>query len=206
MIDAPGIHPDGHRASIVRMIVTRRDQGLIAETMAHRRLEDFDRVVRRVLPGDIVYDRGRGMLDFVQPGRRSIGVRNMAAGMRVFAILRKLIENGYITEDFVMILDDPEAYMHPQWQAVLAEALVILNRSVGCMILMTTHSPLLLRSLQAYSRMYGRGIRYYLLDRNPERVGERIDVTLHDLGSDPEKAYRSMSEAFDRVQDLFYGE
>ena len=206
VLDAPNIHPDGHRASIVRMIANRRDQGLIAETMAHRRLEDFDRCVRSVLPGDIVYDRIRGTIDYVQSGRRPIGVRNMAAGLRVFAILRKLIENGYITEDFVMLLDEPEVHMHPQWQVVLAEALVILNKSVGCRILMTTHSPLLLRSLQAYSRMHGRDIRYYLLDRDPGRVGERTDVTFRDLGSDPEKAYRTMSKAFDRAQDLFYGE
>ena len=89
---------------------------------------------------------------------------------------------------------------------VLAEALVILNKSVGCRILMTTHSPLLLRSLQAYSRMHGQDIRYYLLDRDSERVGERTDITFRDLGSDPEKVYRTMSEAFDRAQDLFYGE
>lgn len=204
--DAPGIRQDGHGASIGRMIADRRDQGLIAETMAHRRLEDFDRVVRRVLPGDIVCDRSRGTLDYVHPGRRPIDVRNMAAGMRIFAVLRKLIENGYITEDFVMILDEPEAHMHPQWQVVLAEALVILNRSVGCRILMTTHSPVLLRSLQAYSRIHGRDIRYYLLDRDPGRAGGRTDVTFRDLGSDPEKAYKTMSEAFNRAQDLFYGE
>ena len=114
--DTPSVldAPDGHRASIVRMITNRRNQGLIAETMAYRRLEDFNRVVRRVLPGDIVYGRGRGTLDYVQPGRRPIDVRNMAAGLRIFAILRKLIENGYITEDFVMLLDEPEAHMHPQ--------------------------------------------------------------------------------------------
>ena len=206
VLDAPVIHPDGHRASIGRMIVTRRDQGLIAETMAHCRLEDFDRVVRRVLPGEIVKNKGAGRLDYVQPGKKPISVKNLAAGMKVFAILRKLIENGYITEDFVMLLDEPEAHMHPQWQVVLAEALVTLNMSVGCRILMTTHSPLLLRSLQAYSRMYGCDIRYYLLDRDSERAGERTDIAFRDLGSDPERAYKTMSKAFDRAQDLFYGE
>ena len=201
-----GAYTDGHRASISQMVISNRNHGIVAGTISDRRLEDFDRCIASVLPGDVVYDKNRGALDYVQPGKKTLGIRNLAAGMKVFAILRKLIENGYITEDFVMLLDEPEIHLHPQWQVVLAEALVILNKSVGCRILMTTHSPLLLRSLQAYSQIYGRDIRYYLLDRDSERVGERTDITFRDLGSDPEKAYKTMSEAFNRAQDLFYGE
>ena len=67
VLDTLNVYPDGHRASIVRMIANRMDQGLIAETMAYRRLEDFDRVVRRVLPGDIVYGRGEALSTMCSP-------------------------------------------------------------------------------------------------------------------------------------------
>ena len=196
----------GHKASISRMVVSTKNSGIVAGAISDRRLEDFDRCIHCALPGEIVKNKGAGRLDYIQSGKKPISVKNLAAGMKVFAILRKLIENGYITEDFVMLLDEPEIHLHPQWQVVLAEALVILNKSVGCRILMTTHSPLLLRSLQAYSQIYDRDIRYYLLDRDSERVGERTDITFRDLGSNPERAYKIMSEAFNRAQDLFYGE
>lgn len=196
----------GHRTSISQMVLSSKNSGIVSEAISDRRLEDFGKCISRVLPGEIFYNENREFLGYSQPGKKPIGVSNLAAGMKVFAILRKLIENGYITKDFVMLMDEPEIHLHPQWQVTLAEALVILTKSVGCKILMTTHSPLLLRSLQAYSSIHEQDVKYYLLERNSERIGERTDITFRDLGGDAGPAYRSMSEAYDRAQNLFYGD
>ena len=53
-----------------------------------------------------------------------------------------------------MILDEPEAHLHPKWQNLFAEIMILLAKEVGCHILLTTHSPNFMLALEANMRKY----------------------------------------------------
>ena len=189
-----------HRKSIGSKLYNKENSGIVNEIIADKRLEEYDRCIEKILPGKIQFIERS--FNYIQPDKKMIDVKNLAAGMKVFAIIRKLIENGAITSDSVVLLDEPEVHLHPQWQLILGESLVILSKSVGCKILMTTHSPLLLRSIQLYSKMHEQSVHYYCIDVKSDDVNNQSKL-FHDLGSNPEFAYSSMADAFDRVEDLF---
>ena len=84
----------------------------------------------------------------------NLDIANLAMGSKLFAILLMLISNGSINEKTLLILDEPEAHLHPSWQNKLAEIIVLLMKQIGIKILITSHSPNFILALQTYSIKY----------------------------------------------------
>lgn len=161
------------------------------------RLGPFMELIDRLLIGglDPTYGPPR-----YQSGKRIAGVAGMSAGAGVFSLLRLLVGNGAISRETVVLMDCPESNLHPAWQAALGEAIVFLRSSIGCSIVMATHSPLLLRAVQAHSASAGEKVRFYDMWRD-----ESGRVRCTDLGSDPEQAFGPMADAYELVENLFLG-
>ena len=81
-------------------------------------------------------------------------VQNLATGAKMFSIIRDLMEKGEINFDTVLILDEPEAHLHPEWQNIFAEIIVLMIKELNTTVLLTTHSPNFLMALEAYSKQY----------------------------------------------------
>lgn len=75
-----------------------------------------------------------------------------------------MIENGAVQEKDVLIFDEPEIHLHPQWQIVYAELIVLLQKHFDLSIIVATHSPYFLDAIDLYSVKYGINskVNYYL--------------------------------------------
>ena len=51
----------------------------------------------------------------------------------------------------MLILDEPEAHLHPAWQNLFAQFIVTLIKEYGVTVLLTTHSPNFLMALDTFS-------------------------------------------------------
>ena len=51
---------------------------------------------------------------------KPLSVHNLSTGIKSFAILKILLEKGCLKDKDVLILDEPEIHLHPQWQIVYA--------------------------------------------------------------------------------------
>ena len=102
----------------------------------------------------------------------------MSTGLKSFVILRTLLEKGRIDENGVVILDEPEIHLHPEWQLKFAEIIVLIQREFKTNILLNTHSPYFLNAIEVYSEKYGIGdvCNYYLAKEQNGRT-KIIDVT-----------------------------
>lgn len=49
---------------------------------------------------------------------KPLSVHNLSTGIKSFAILKILLEKGCLKDKDVLILDEPEIHLHPQWQIV----------------------------------------------------------------------------------------
>lgn len=107
-----------------------------------------------------------------------LDIRNISAGMKAFMILKTLLLNGTISDKGTIILDEPEIHLHPEWQLLFAEIIVLLQKEFGLHILLTTHSPYFLNAIEVYSEKYGVGEKceYYLAE-NFEECSEIKNVT-----------------------------
>ncbi|MCK1235485.1 AAA family ATPase [Streptococcus uberis] len=89
--------------------------------------------------------------DNSQSENNILNINNLSSGMKTFWLLKKLLDNNTIEENSPVILDEPEVHLHPEWQLVLAEIIVLLQKHMSLNFLINTHSPYFLRAIEVYS-------------------------------------------------------
>ena len=98
----------------------------------------------------------------------------------------------------MLILDEPEIHLHPEWQLRYAEILVLIQKSFNLTILLTTHSPFFLDAIELYACKHriGDKMHYYL----SEAVGNQ--VLFHDVSDEIDKIYEKMSAPVQVLENL----
>ena len=62
--------------------------------------------------------------------------------------------NFDIDENTLLILDEPESHLHPEWKNLFVEIMILLVKELGCHVLLTTHSSHFMLAVDAYMRKY----------------------------------------------------
>lgn len=126
---------------------------------------------------------------------------NLSTGMKSFVILRRLLQNGNIDEKGVLILDEPEIHLHPEWQLKFAEIIVLIQKEFSMNILLNTHSPYFLNAIEVYSEKYkiDHSCKYYLADEE-NGVASIMDVT-----DETEKIYEKLAKPLQELENIEYG-
>ena len=83
-----------------------------------------------------------------------IYISNLSTGIKSLLLLRTLFETGKISERDVLILDEPEIHLHPDWQKIYAQIIVLLQREFNLTVLITSHSPAFVRAIECYCDYY----------------------------------------------------
>ncbi|QCD43871.1 AAA family ATPase [Campylobacter mucosalis] len=107
--------------------------------------------IKKIMGGEI--KKNYGKLSFeknVKNGIFNIEISNTAFGIKSFGVLQLINNNGYLTKKNLLIIDEPENHLHPEWQLKYAQILVELARTGVC-ILVNTHSPYMLQAINKYS-------------------------------------------------------
>lgn len=107
--------------------------------------------INEVISGDFSFSNDG---DYYISNGRKLHISNMAAGSKLFAILKLLVSKGALTDSTILILDEPEAHLHPAWQNKFAEVIVMLVKELGVKVLLTSHSPNFVLAIDAFMRKY----------------------------------------------------
>lgn len=133
-----------------------------------------------------------------------INIKNASTGLKTFLIIKLLLDNGSLEENGTIILDEPETHLHPDWQIIFAELIVLLNKYLGMHILINSHSPYFIRAIEVYSKKHNIDdkLRFYLAYNNfKTNLSEIKEVT-----DSVEDIYLILSRAFDELDKVsFYG-
>ena len=104
---------------------------------------------------------------------------NIASGLKNILTIQKLLDNGYLNSNSLLLIDEPEVNLHPEWQVKFAEILVLLYKELGIRIILNTHSPYFMRAIEtkmAEQEIADMGRYYFMQEVAPHRfVAE--DVT-----------------------------
>ncbi|MBR5598295.1 MAG: AAA family ATPase [Lachnospiraceae bacterium] len=136
----------------LKLIVNRPTKKNVFETgIIEEKYKEIKAKIDAILPGEFVYtSEGQYYVNEDVHLKAS----NLATGSKMFSIIKLLLAKGEITEKTLLVLDEPEAHLHPKWQNLFAEIMVLLVKEVGCHILLTTHSPNFMLALEANMRKY----------------------------------------------------
>lgn len=192
-----------HRAHLrEKLYFTPGQVNVVEQIVANSKLDSVYSKVSAVCDGNVIKGK-RSDLSYKIPGSdQTISVKNLSTGLKTFVILKMLLLNGQIESNGTIILDEPEIHLHPQWQLLFAELIVLLHREFGLHILLNTHSPYFLNAIEVYTAKYGVDdkCKYYLAE-NIEGVSYFEDVTHH-----IEKIYSKLARPLQDLENERYSD
>lgn len=125
---------------------------------------------------------------------------NTSMGAKSFLTVSQLLCHGVIHRDTILILDEPEIHLHPQWQIDYARLLARLVHDLDVRLVVTTHSPYFLDALHVYARAYGMAERYQVMLPQP---GDNGAVEFHESSESEQAAYLArMAEPFRQLAQI----
>lgn len=140
----------------------------------------------------------KNRLYYYQEENADFDIRNISTGLKSFALIERLLESGKLKQKDVLILDEPEIHLHPEWQLIYAETIVVLQKEFDLTVLVTTHSPYFLEAIEVYTRKYNleEKTNYYLA------VNEEESCFMKDVTENLEEIYRLMFDPMQKLEDM----
>lgn len=136
-------------------------------------IQEIDDLIKRQIFGngaEVKFDELSESFTFRTSSGVEMDLSDSATGMKTFAVLDRLVKNGSINKKTLLILDEPEAHLHPQWIVELGRLLTLINKHIGAKIFVATHSPDMVQALRYIPNKEGTGenVNFYLAEFNQE--------------------------------------
>ena len=185
-----------HRYHICDLLFRRRQEQLLAnEVIANDKLKTLISKISVVCSGDVIQDND--IYYYRNAGSTvKLSISNLSTGLKTFAILKTLLQKSVLTENSILILDEPEIHLHPEWQLLFAELIILLQKEFDLKVLLNTHSPYFLRAIEVFSAKYGsrEKCKYYL--------ASNVDETsvIKDVSDKTEEIYSLLAKPFQTLE------
>lgn len=123
-------------------------------------------------------------IEFSDSYGRNYPLSEAATGIKSFAILLRLLQLNLLNEESLIIIDEPEAHLHPQWVSRYANVIAYLNQKLGVRFLLASHSPHMVQALYFALKQANETdtapLRYYLAKEADSLSGQYV---FEDLGT-----------------------
>lgn len=182
-----------HKDNLRKFLFGEYDGNLVGEIIVDNQLNDIYEKINTVCSGEFVKIKDFGYKK--SNSDRLLNVKNISAGLKTFVIIKTLLKKEVLEHNGIIILDEPEVHLHPQWQLILAELIVLIQKHFDMNILLNTHSPYFLKAIEVYSSKHeiADKCKYYLA-HNENELSYIDDVT-----ENPDKIYALLAKP---LQDL----
>ena len=184
-----------HKIHLINKLNNFKEENIIKDIIIKEKLEKVYEKLNDIMNGKFV-KKNLGNV-FYQKNKYEFNIKNLSMGLKTFAILKILLENNSLKEKGTIILDEPEIHLHPEWQVLFAELIVLLQKEFEMHILLTTHSPYFLKAIQVFSR------KYEIFDKCKYYIGE-IDgeeSTIIDTTDNLENIFYKLTIPFENLMN-----
>lgn len=177
---------------------------MLEETKGNPDTREFVQMIQDLLGGDAVVEEdivAERSLHYVSKDKKiNIGIDLAATGFKTFAYMQRLLENGHLDKNTLLLIDEPEAHLHPQWIVEFARLLVLLNKKLGLKVLLASHNPDMVAALHDIAEKEG------MLDTTWFYVAEPSQTSPHqfvykNLGHEIAEIFKSFNIALDRIKE-----
>ena len=170
ILDSYDFDDENHQTHLATNVFSENENSVISEIKIKKKLNNIYQKLNSVLSGEILENKNSKFV--YRKNGEDIDLKNLSTGLKTFAIIKMLLQNGTLEENGTIILDEPEIHLHPEWQIKFAELIVLLQKEFGMHILLTTHSPYFLKAIQVYSKKYeiSDKCKYYMSELDGEQA------------------------------------
>jgi len=173
----------------------------INSSFAHEQISDILR--NDILKGESDYVDNQNAIQgesflFKQADGSIFNLFECATGVKSFSILQLLLKNGFLTKNTLLIIDEPEAHLHPQWIVEYARMIVLLNKEIGVKFFIASHSPDMVSAIKYISEkeQTTHHLDYYLAEPTAENP---YLFNYKSLGTNIDPIFESFNIAVDRI-------
>lgn len=190
-----------HFNNLISDLQRKRKRGVIDAIKTDERIQEIFSKVIGEKTGELLFNKtlfNTRVTYKANNKTKPLDIRNVSAGLKSFLIIKTLLENGILEEKGVIILDEPEIHLHPEWQVLFAELIVLIQKEFNMHILLTTHSPYFLYAIELFTKKYeiNEKCKVYFSEKENEKT------TLKDVTENTEVIFRSLSNPFFKLEDM----
>ena len=136
---------------------------------------------------------------YIREDNLDIPLKDAATGIKTFAYIIRLLENGCLDENTLLIIDEPEAHLHPQWIVEYARILVLLSKELGVRVLIASHNPDMVAAIRSIGAKEGIKERVTFYQAN--KANNNYEYDYKNLGFEVAEIFQSFNIALSRIQD-----
>lgn len=154
-------------------------------------------IQKKILHGEAVYDEEsiEDVFNFKREDGKVFDLFDCATGVKSFSILQLLLKNGFLRKDTLLIVDEPEAHLHPQWVVEYARLILLLHKEIGVKFFIASHSTDMVGALKEIAPIVGvKDLNFYVA----EDAGEML-YNYRYLGDDVEPIFASFNKSYEKL-------
>lgn len=161
----------------------------------------IERRIKKLIKGQVKVskdDFNQNELRYIREDGLDIKLDDVATGFKAFSYIQRLLENGHLNSNTLLMIDEPEAHLHPQWIVEFARLLVLLNKELGVKIMVASHNPDMVAAIHAISKKEERTdvTRFYIAEPSESPY----TYSYRDLGNNIEDIFKSFNIAYERIE------
>lgn len=152
-----------------------------------------------ILKGEASYSEQWKTLIYQRNDGQTFDLSQSATGVQAFAFLQLLLKKGLINDRSLIIIDEPEAHLHPQWIVEYAKVLVELNKKTKARFFIATHSTDMVSALRYISEKEETldHLSYY---RAIPSDADAYTYDYQNMGTDIEPIFESFNKSYELIE------
>jgi len=173
-----------HLADMAEKILASEDYWGVFGDVAERNVyQPLLEIINSKIGGEFVVDAKTKQLSFKQHGHVVPPV-SVASGIKSFGVLQRLIQTDNVSTFKMLIWDEPEIHLHPEWQVVFCRLIIELV-SNGIPVVISSHSPYFVQGLRYFAAAKGieKDVKYYMAEESSDSGLSSIKEVTDDLNS-----------------------
>lgn len=138
--------------------------------------------ISTIIKGSFEFDEDNQLIFSQKSGKdKNIQIKpvNTASGIKSFGIIQLLLQANILNDKCLLIVDEPENHLHPEWQVKYAEMIIELVKN-DIYVIINSHSPYMIQALRHFSEKEGiqDKVSYYFSEiEDNETQANMKDVT-----------------------------
>ena len=174
-------------------------EGIFDSVNAKDTLKEVYDIISKIIDGKIIEKNGNFYINY-REYNVDINLNNLSTGLKSFIIIKMLLENGSLGKKDVLILDEPEIHLHPEWQLIYAELIVLLQKYFELNIVITTHSHYFLESINRFSIRYktDKLVNFYIT----KYTDNKKNIVFTNVNDKLDEIYKKMYEPLRILQNM----
>ena len=172
----------------------------IDEAILNERLDCLVDLIKRIDVGPLKKNDSGGYVIQDSKYRKPLNINNLSMGSKALLVLVQIFHSSFMKDNNLLILDEPEIHLHPEWQLVLAEMIVLVQKEFSLTCLINSHSPYFVNAIETYSNKYktNNNCKYYFAENDTEN---KFSI-FKDCTQNTDIIYKSLSQPFDELFDV----